>query len=157
MTDRLLMSTEGLFLCLEYGACLLIILAALLGIGFLKRKTKREMRAETVRKSCLKAKKYAEDILDDKHKGAYTLLSSAKLSHLSGLVTDAAWYAFQIVTKKKDIIFDGIAGSLDKLASDISAQSEDGYIPAADYEACVKHAVQELNLVLEKLNLLVKK
>ena len=156
MLNRLLLSAEGLFLCLEYGACLLIIMAALLGIGFLKRKTKREMRVETVRKSCLKAKKYAEEISDDKHNGAYTLLSSAKLSHLSGLITDAAWYAFQIVTNKKDIVFEGIAGSLDKLASDITAQSEDGYIPAREYENCVKHAVKELDLVIEKLNLLVK-
>ena len=47
MLNVLLMSSEGIRLCLEYGLCLLIIVAALIAIGFLKRKTKKEMRAET--------------------------------------------------------------------------------------------------------------
>ena len=105
MLNVLLMSSEGIRLCLEYGLCLLIIVVALIAIGFLKRKTKKEMRAETVKASCLKAIKYAQSVLDDgEHKGTHMLLGSTKLAHLSAYIADAAWYAFQIVQAKKDII-----------------------------------------------------
>ena len=80
-----------------------------------------------ISQSRLKAKKYAEEILDDgRHKGAHMLLGSTKLAHLSGYIADAAWYAFQIVNAKKDIVFEGIANALDVLASDISTASENG-------------------------------
>ena len=56
MLNTLLMSSEAIRLLLEYGLCLIIIVSALIAIGFVKRKTKKEMRAETVKKSCLKAR-----------------------------------------------------------------------------------------------------
>ena len=131
MLNVLLMSSEGIRLCLEYGLCLLIIVAALIAIGFLKRKTKKEMRAETVKKSCLKAIRYAETMLGDGgHKSTHMLLGSTKLAHLSAHIADAAWYAFQIVHAKKDIVFEGIANGLDVLSSDLATESENGYVPA---------------------------
>ena len=37
-------------LCLYYGGCLAAVVVALVVIGCIKRKTKKEMRAETVKK-----------------------------------------------------------------------------------------------------------
>lgn len=158
MLHRLLITTEGLKLCLEYGLCLILLLGTLVAFGFLNRKTKKEMRAETVKKSCLKAVKYAEEILGDvKHKGTYMLLGSTKLAHLSAFIADSSWYAFQIVYAKKDIVFEGIANALDVLASEISTASENGYLPAGEYEAYVKKAIAELTATVEKLDTLILK
>ena len=158
MLNVLLMSSEGIRLCLEYGLCLLIIVAALIAIGFLKRKTKKEMRAETVKKSCLKAIRYAEAMLGDgEHKSTHMLLGSTKLAHLSAHIADAAWYAFQIVHAKKDIVFEGIANGLDVLSSDIATESENGYVPANEYEAYVKKAIAELQAVVAKLDTIIVK
>lgn len=158
MKSALLMSSEGIRLCLEYGLCLVIIVVALIAIGFLKRRTKKEMRAETVKKSCLKAKAYAEEILNDgEHKGAHMLLGSTRLAHLSAHVSDAAWYAFQIVNVKKDIVFEGIANALDVLASELATEAENGYIPVKEYEACIKKAIAELNSAVAKLDTLIVK
>lgn len=158
MLNVLLMSSEGIRLCLEYGLCLLIIVVALIAIGFLKRKTKKEMRAETVKASCLKAIKYAQSVLDDgEHKGTHMLLGSTKLAHLSAYIADAAWYAFQIVQAKKDIVFEGIASGLDTLASELATESENGYIPANEYEAWVKKAIAELQAAVAKLDTIIVK
>lgn len=158
MLNSLLMSSEGIRLCLEYALCLLIIVAALIAIAFMKRKTKKEMRAETVKESCVKALKYAESILGDgEHKNTHILLGSTKLAHLSAHIADAAWYAFQIVQAKKDIVFEGIANGLDTLASELATESENGYIPAGEYETYVKKAIKELTSTVEKLDTLILK
>ena len=158
MLNTLLMSSEGIRLCLEYGLCLIIIIVALIVIGFLKRKTKKEMRAETVKKSCLKAIHYAEAMLGDgERKGTHMLLGSTKLAHLSSYIADAAWYAFQIVHAKKDIVFEGIANGLDILSSDLAIEAENGYIPANEYEAWVKKAIAELQSTVAKLDTIIVK
>ena len=146
------------WLCVEYGVCLLVIASSILALSFFKRKTKREMRAETVKNSCLKAKKYAESILNDgEHKGAYILLGSTKLGHLSSCAADAAWYAFQIVKGKRDIVYEDIANSLDALATELSSQSENGYVPVGEYRACVEKAIARLDVTIQKLDVLMQK
>ena len=147
------MTVEALLLCLEYLICLVIIVAALLGMAVFKRRTKKQMRAETVKKSCEKAKAAAEEMLDDgKNKGAYVLLAASKLAHLSLLVADAAWYAFQIVGAKKNILYEGIANSLDEVATELSNASEEGYISVKDYQACLEKTMQTLDAVMAKLD-----
>lgn len=146
-------AVETLLLCLEYVICLIIIVVALLGMALFKRRTKKQMRAETVKKSCEKAKKAAEEMLDDgKNKGAYVLLAASKLAHLSLLVADAAWYAFQIVSAKKNILYEGIANSLDGVATELANASEEGYISVKDYQACLEKTIQTLDLAMAKLD-----
>ena len=41
---------------------------------------------------------------------------------------------------------------MDTLASAISVESDDGYIPVNEYQAYVKKAVGELEIVIEKLD-----
>lgn len=156
MVYSLLISSQSLGVLFEYILCFIIIIVSLLAIGFIRYKTKKEMRAETVKRSCLKAKAYAEEIFGDvKYKGSHMLLGSAKLKHLSGLIADACWYAYQIVHSKKDIIFEGIATSLDSLASEISLESDDGYVPSGEYQEYLKKVIKELDETIEKLDMLI--
>ncbi len=147
------MAPEVIRICLEYALCFVIVVASIFCIALFKRRTKREMRAERVKESCIKAKKLAEEMVSDgKNKGTYMLLASTKLSHLSSLVADAAWYAYQIVNGKRNILYEGIATGLDVLATEISTASEDGYIPVKDYRACVEKAVNVLDATIAKID-----
>lgn len=145
-------------LCLYYGGCLAAVVVALVVIGCIKRKTKKEMRAETVKNSCIKAKEYAEEVLNSgENKGTHILLGSTKLAYLSNKIADAAWYAFQIAQVKKDILFEGIANGLDALSSELFIESEDGYIPAETYRDYIQKAIDGLNAAIVKLDALITK
>ena len=140
-------------LCLYYGACFLVIVVGLIALGCIRRKTKKEMRAVTVKNSCQKAKAYAEEILNSgEHKGTHALLGSTKLAHLSNRVADASWFAFQIVQMRKDILFEGIANDLDALASELTQEAQNGYIPAEEYESCIRQAIHRLDAAMKKLD-----
>ncbi len=153
MVYGLLMAQETILLLLEYAVCLLLVLLSLLGFVCVRRKTNKEMNAWTVKKHCLKARETAVEMLDDnKHKGTYVLLAASKLVHLSSEVSEAAWYAYQIVSVKKDILYEGIADGLDVLATEISNASQDGYIQFGKYKACVEKTIRELDVALAKLN-----
>ena len=147
--------SEVIRLVLEYAACLFVIIASLVGLAFLKRKTKREMRKETVGNSCEKAKKIANEMLNSKeNKSAYILLASTKLSHLSGAVAEAAWYCYQIVNGKKDIVYEGIAGTLDTLSTEIFTASSEGYLQQEEYKEKLENVIKTLDGVIEKLNMM---
>lgn len=151
-------TAETVKLLLYYGIMVLIIVAALIIMGVLRRKTKSELRPEKIKKACLKAKKYAEDILaSGEHKGTHALLGATKLANLSKHVANAAWYGFQLVGAKKDIVIEGIANELDALATEMSNEAADGYVPAAAYESDVKKAISSLDAVIVKLDVIIKK
>ena len=155
MMNGLLISTtpEVVMLLISYGVCAAIIVAALILIVALKWHTKKQMRSEAVKKACEKAKKCAEKLLEQKSRAK--LFGATNLMHLNRYLAEAAWLAFQIAEVKKDILFEGIAGTLDGLATEISNESENGYIPQEEYEADVKKALAGLNGVLEKLNTII--
>jgi hypothetical protein len=145
-------SPETIRLCIYYGICVLVILAAITGIGILKRKTKSQLRPVTVKKACVKAKRFAQKlIIENKKHQKKSVLVSAKLNSLSGYVADAAWYGFQIVDAKKDIVFEGIANEIDALATEISKTAELGYIPSSEYVECLNKAIAGLDAVLAKV------
>ncbi len=148
-------SAEVMRLVLYYGICFGVILLALIVLALLKHKTKREMRAETIKKRCEKARAYAQRLLDDKKRAV--LLGATKLMKLDSLVEEAAWLAFQSFDRKKDIRFEGIANGLDGLATAISEESGNGYISTAEYEATLRNAIAALDDAVEKLNALVEK
>lgn len=155
MANGLLISAADAKLILAYGICLVIILLALIVMAALKRNTQKEMRPESVKKSCLKAKKYAEGLLEQ-NKGEQLLLGATKFMRLDGYISDAAWLAYQIVEVKKDIVFEGIANTLDGLATSVSKESENGYIPKAEYEADVKEVIAVLDGIIAKLDNIIK-
>lgn len=144
---------EMLLLALEYAICLALIVIAVIGMAIFKRKTRKQMSADRVKKSCQKAKAAAEEMLEGEYnKSSYLLLAATKLSHLSSLVADGAWYAFQIVGAKKNILYEGIANSLDGIATELSNASEEGYISVEEYQACLKKTIQTLDAAITKLD-----
>ncbi len=152
------LSGEAIKLILYYGIIFAVILLTLAVMGVIRRKTKSELNPEKVKKACLKAKKYAENILaSGESKGTHALLGATKLMNLSKHIANAAWYAFQIVSEKKDIVIEGIANALDALATEISDESADGYVPASVYEKDVQKAIEELDGIVVKLDALTKK
>jgi hypothetical protein len=149
---------ETIKLLLYYGIILAVILATLIVMGILRRKTKSELCPEKVKKACSKAVKYADGILaSGEHKGTHALLGATKLATLSKHIANAAWYGFQIVGEKKDIVIESIANELDALATEISNEAADGYVPASSYEKYVQTAIDKLNAVIAKLDVIIKK
>ncbi len=155
MLNVLATSVQVMKLLLYYGACFAIILVAAIATICLKHQTKKEMRPTAVKKRCEKAKEYAKRSLTNKDKAK--LFAAAKLVKLNGLVEEASWLAFQIFEKKRDIVFEGIANSLDGLATAISKEAYDGYLSVETYEECLNGAVKTLDGALEKLEEITKK
>ncbi len=145
------LSADAAKLVLAYGVCTAIILAALIVMGLMKRQTKRQMRPVSVKKACIRAKKFAEESLEQ-NENTKKFLAAPRLHRLSVLVSDAAWLAFQIVENKRDILFDGIANGLDGLATSLATESEQGYLPEEEYEQGVKAAIASLDSTIAKLD-----
>ena len=145
-------SPEAIQLCIYYGICAGIILIAFMCIGIFKRKTKNQLRPVTVKKACLRAKKFTQKLIEEQE-GHHnkTVFVTAKLNALSNCVADASWYGFQIVEAKKDLVLDGIANGVDALATEISKMAELGYVPTDEYLSCLKDTVAGLDKALEKL------
>ncbi len=156
MANVLLISENFVKNCLYYGGCLAIILVALIVMGALKSKTKKEMRSATVKKSCVKAKVVAEKLLADGNKKSTMFLASSKLLHLNKYVADAFWYAFQIADTKKDLFFDGVAGKLDALSTELVKESNNGYISEEEYEDIVRKVLIVLEDVIARIDGRVK-
>ena len=151
-------SAEAVKLLLYYGVLAVIILAARIAMGALRRKTKSELRPEKIKKACIKAKNFAEEILaSGEHKGSHALLGATKLAALSKYIANAAWYGFQFVSAKKDIVIEGIANELDGLATEINNEAADGYVPAGEYEKDVQKAIDGLSAVIAKLDGIIQK
>ena len=150
MTNMLLMSTRTADALLHYGVCVLVILIALIVMGIMKNKTKKELRPDTVKKSCVKAKVVAEKVLADKKN--LKVLAGTRLLKLNKYVANAFWYAFQIADTKKDLVFEGLASKLDALSSELVKEANNGYITEEEYEMHVKKAIEVLDSVIVKIN-----
>lgn len=145
-------SPEAIRLCIFYGICVGIIIVALAAIAVFKRRTKSQLRPVTVKKACLRAKRFAQKlVIEQKKHNKKSVLVSTKLNSLSGYVAEAAWYGFQIVDAKKDIVFEGIANGIDALATDVSKTAELGYIPAEEYLECINKTLVGLDDALAKI------
>lgn len=153
----LTLSSESAKLLLQYGIYAAIILVGILCIMLVKRKTKNELKAECVKKRCAKAKKYAFSVLKKDRKSSHLVLASTKLLKLNNYVANAAWSAYQIADVKKDIVFEGIADSLNTLAITLMKESEDGYIPYTELEAEVNAAIKDLDTIVAKIDDVVSK
>ena len=150
MMNMLLMSTRTADALLHYGICVLVILIALIVMGIIKNKTKKELRPATVKKSCVKAKVVAENVLADKKN--LKVLAGTRLLKLNKYVANAFWYAFQIADTKKDLVFEGLASKLDALSFELVKEANNGYITEEEYETQVRNAINVLDSVIEKIN-----
>lgn len=156
MLNGLLIAGETIQLLLEYGIYALIIIAALVVMGIIKRNIKEEMKPESVKRACQKAKTYAEGLAKESEtKVPSAVLAATKLNKLKALVEEAAWLGYQIVESKKDIVIEGVAGSLDKLASSLDKVAEDGYVKGEAYVATLKDTIAGVDGAIAKLDKLL--
>ncbi len=155
MKNGLLIASRTWKLILSYGVYALIIFVGLVLLAWLRRKAKKQLRPEWVKNRVLRAKAYAQKLLVSSAKGLQVLLGSTHLLKLKDYVADAAWAAFEIVSEKKDIVFEGVANALDAIASELVKESEDGIISAKVYEEDLQKAVEEMDAVLMKIDAII--
>ena len=156
MLNGLLMKPETIQLLLQYGFYVLVIVVALIVIGCIKRNKKASMKPEAVKSACEKAVSYVDALLEENEKRAPSaVIASTKLAKLTVMVEEAAWLGYQIVETKKDIVMEGIAGSLDKVATSLDKETEDGYVKSAHYLSALTEAKGVLAGVVEKLNVII--
>jgi hypothetical protein len=153
MLYGLLISSAAAKMILHYGVCLALILVAVLALGFSKRRTKKEVRFDFVKKQIEKSKACAEKLLATKHK--VPILGSTKLLKLAASVEEATWYALQVVEIKKEMLFEGVANSLDSLATKLVNTASEGYVSLQDFEENVTEAIQTLDGAIEKVNAII--
>ncbi len=157
MTNVFLISSQSAKLLLQYSGYLFVILMSLTLLALIKRKSKRELTPEWVKTRCEKAQDYANKIMSTgENKGAFLLLGSTKLMKLNSLLTDAVWSAYQVAEKKKDLVFEGIASSLDTLANELVQETENGYVPVEDFERDVRAILDGLAKAIDKLNAIIE-
>lgn len=150
MGNALLLSAQWAKWLLEYGVYFLVIVIALILLAAFKRREKNQSNLEWVQSRIERAKEYADSILEFGNKKGAALLFSNKLLKLESRIADAAWAAYQVVELKKDIVFEGIAGKLDAVATKVMQQSEMGYLSVEEYKQIVENAIEELDSVLKK-------
>ena len=150
--NGLLVATETLSALLEYAVYSVLIIVGLLSIASVRRKTKKEVTPEWVKNRCERAKAYASELLTDKKKSSvHEWLGSTRLLKLNDKLTDAVWAAYQLVEVKKDIVFEGLAQTLDKLADELNQETQNGYVSAEDFQKDVQTIIDGLNATIEKI------
>ena len=153
MSHKLLITSAGAKLILHYGVCFAIILVAVLALGFRKRRTRKELRFDFVKKQIVKSKTCAEKLLATKQKVPF--LGSTKLLKLAASVEESTWYVLQVVEVKKEMLFDGVANSLDALATKLVNTASEGYVSMQEFEESVTNAIQVLDTAIEKVNAII--
>lgn len=151
---------EGVLpLLIRYGWYLLIIFLGLLFLGLLKRRSRRSLTAEAVRRNCLLLKKRLEEMLSGESKGrrgSRAAFGQAKLIKLRSAAEEAVWSATRMVGEGKELVFDGIAESLDELASLLSGAAEDAFADRAEIEAVLRSAAEKLNGVIRQIDAVIE-
>ena len=149
----LLAATGDLTVLIAYAFYAIVIFVGLALIGVFKKREKRLLTAETVKKRCGAAAKFATQLIE--HKAGVLMLPTARLARLSSMISDAEWLALRLVEEKKDIVFDGIAKDLDSLATEVSNKSAEPFISAKELTDCLEKARKKLNATVNKLETLI--
>lgn len=154
--NGLLIAAATVEMIVGYSICGAIIVVGLIAIGVVKGRTKRQMRPQSIKCVCLKAKKYATEISGIEEK-SMLLLALPKIRKLKNLVVNASWRAFQAAEAKKDLFFEGISDSLDATANYLVKASETGYMSKAEYDEAIAHTISTLDAAVEKLDSFISK
>ena len=72
-------------LAIQYGWYILLIVAGLLLLAFVKRKSRKNLTPSAVRQSCLTLKKKLEVVLDERDKSRNGLFNQANVAKLRSL------------------------------------------------------------------------
>lgn len=92
-------------LAIQYGWYILLIVAGLLLLAFVKRKSRKNLTPSAVRQSCLTLKKKLEVVLDERDKSRNGLFNQAKVAKLRSLAEEAMWNALRARSTNEKIWF----------------------------------------------------
>ena len=83
------------------------------------------------------------------------MMATTKLAKLSSMISEAEWLALRLVEDKKDIDFDGIAKTLDTLATDVNNKSTESFISTRELNECLEETHKKLKSVIGSLDALI--
>ncbi len=127
-----------------------IILISLIALAIAKKSIRKEASLSKVKARCAKAEAYAARMMQLKGKRDL-LIASTRLMKLSSLIVNIEWNVWCIVEEKKDIILEGILGSVDALSKKISMKAEEAFFQEEEYIAFVKEVKNELSAITEQV------
>lgn len=156
MQNGLLVASQTWKLILSYGAYALIIFVGLILLTGLRRKTKKQLRPEWLKNRVLNAKAYAQKLLTNSTKGLQAFLGATHLLKLKDYVAEATWVALEIVSEKKDIVFESVSNALDAIAGTLDKAASDGLITQREYEASLQQTIDELDKTLLKIDTIIE-
>lgn len=151
--NLLALSVDDFTLLISYAFYALIIFVALALIGVFKKKEKRLLSPKTVKARCEAAATFAEELIA--HKKGHLMMATTKLAKLSSMISEAEWLALRLVEDKKDIDFDGIAKTLDTLATDVNNKSTESFISTRELNECLEETHKKLKSVIGSLDALI--
>ena len=146
-------SVDDFTLLISYAFYALIIFVSLILIGVFKKKEKRLLSPKTVKARCEAAETFAEELIA--HKKGHLMMATTKLAKLSSMISEAEWVALRLVEDKKDIAFDGVAKTLDSLATDVNNKSTESFISSKELNECLEETREKLKGVVESLDALI--
>ena len=133
---------NGFRLAIQYGWYILLIVAGLLLLAFVKRKSKKNLTPSAVKQSCLLLKKKLEAVLCEKDKNRNGLFNQAKVM----------WNALRLVDERKDMAFEGVASGLDGIANLLSELSDDAFADAEETERYVREALERSQKIIGQID-----
>ena len=139
-------------LAIQYGWYILLIVAGLLLLAFVKRKSRKNLTPSAARQSCLTLKKKLEDVLDERDKSRNGLFNQAKVAKLRSLAEEAMWNALRLVDERKDMVFEGVASGLDAIANLLSELSDDAFADAEETERYVREALEKTQKIIGQVD-----
>lgn len=143
---------NGFRLAIQYGWYILLIVAGLLLLAFVKRKSKKNLTPSAVKQSCLLLKKKLEAVLCEKDKNRNGLFNQAKVAKLRSLAEEAMWNALRLVDERKDMAFEGVASGLDGIANLLSELSDDAFADAEETERYVREALERTQKIIGQID-----
>ena len=139
-------------LAIQYGWYILLIVAGLLLLAFVKRKSRKNLTPSAGRESCLTLKKKLEVVLDERDKSRNGLFNQAKVAKLRSLAEEAMWNALRLVDERKDMVFEGVASGLDAIANLLSELSDDAFADAEETERYVREALEKTQKIIGQVD-----
>ncbi len=139
-------------LAIQYGWYLIVIIAGLLLLAFVRKKSKKTLTPEAVRQNCAALKKRLEDMLSEERKSKNGIFNQAKMMKLCSSAEEAMWSASRLVDERKDLVFDGVAGNLDGVANLLSEASANTFAENAETAAHVREALEQVERIIVQID-----
>lgn len=154
---RAFLSEEFGTLAVRYLWYFLLIGLGIFFLALVRRKTSRGLTKGRVKEKCLLLRKLLEETLEaegrkiGKSAGHKASVNPARMAKLRGAAEEAMWTASRLVDERRDLVFDGIAGSLNEIA-DLLAEAESAFADGSETEKSLREALRATDSVVEKID-----